>query len=202
MFEVHRHGLADAKRWHELLWTRTRHLAHCALPTGRLRHLAAHIDVVNAWAHWDLKCQRIILAAEKKTLQLQWTDIKLMELTWTSPDRVDRSNVNWSWESVSLQPSMCVESEQTMGVAHSNRYTQPCRLSIWGEPWRKILRSLLCSKLKRRKMNPQRGAVTCRSLVIMKDTRVLTDQLQASLAGKDDGWIVGLCRICGALSGA
>lgn len=59
-------------------------------------------------------------------------------LTLTSPERVDKSKVNWSRESVSWQPLVCVVSEQTMKVAHSNRYTQPCLLSICGDPWSEV----------------------------------------------------------------
>lgn len=40
------------------------------------------------------------------------------------------------------------------------------------------------------------------SILIIKGMTVLTDQLQASLAGKDDGWSVVLCRISRTLCGA
>lgn len=113
----------------------------------------------------------------------------VMELTWTSPERVDRSKVNCSWESVSLQPLVCVASEQTTGVAHSNKWTHPCRFSICGEPWTKTWRSVLCS------------TVTVH-LLLFASLKVLTDQLQSSLAGEYDGWGVVLCRVRRTLGGA
>lgn len=55
--------------------------------------------------------------------------------TWISPERGERSKVNCSCESVRVQPLVCVVSEQTRGVAHSNTYIHLCFLIIWGEPW-------------------------------------------------------------------
>lgn len=57
-----------------------------------------------------------------------------VQRTCTSPDRVDRSKVYCSWESVRWQSLACVESEQTRGVAHWKTNTQPWRCSICGEP--------------------------------------------------------------------
>lgn len=86
---------------------------------------------------------------------------------------------------MSWQPLVCVASEQTTGVAHSNRYTHPCSLSICGEP---------CSQEKRQleRCSEERGS----------RRRGSAHQLQASLAGEDDGRGVVLRRIGCTLGGA
>lgn len=74
--------------------------------------------MVVAEARRDLKIQKLYVT---EVFNEDRPAVRLAELTVTSPVSADRLKVNWSCVSVSMQPLMWVASEQTNGVAHSNK---------------------------------------------------------------------------------
>lgn len=78
--------------------------------------------MVLAEARRDLKIQKLyVTEVFNEEPRKDRPAVRLAELTVTSPVSADRLKVNWSCVSVSMQPLMWVASEQTNGVAHSNK---------------------------------------------------------------------------------